>query len=85
MVADQGRILAEAPHPVGGFMPVNKIEETAQEFKNINQAVKQLGSPLTNPYMTLQTIAGTTLPFFRICLQGFVDLRDQKIVDLFVD
>jgi adenine deaminase len=85
VVVDKGRILAEVPQPVGGLLPVNKIEETAQEFKNINQAVKQLGSLLTNPYMTLQTIAGTSLPFFRICLQGFVDLRDQKIVDLFVD
>jgi adenine deaminase len=85
VVVDQGGILAEAPHPVGGLIPVNKIEETVQEFKNIHQAVKRLGSALANPYMTLQTISGTSLPFFRITLQGLVDLKGRKIVDLFVD
>ncbi len=85
VVADNGGIIAEAPLPVGGLIPVNKIEEHAQEFRNINQAVKKLGSSLTDPYLTLQTLPGTTLPFFRITLQGFVDLRNQKVVDLFVE
>jgi adenine deaminase len=85
VVADNGGILAELPLPVGGSVPLGTVEETVQGSKRVEQALRQLGSSLSDPFLTLQTIPGTSLPFFRITLQGFVDLRNQKAVDLIVE
>ena len=85
VVADNGGILVEFPLPVGGSAPLGTIEETVQGFKRVEQSLKQLGCSLADPFLTLQTIPGTSLPFFRITLQGFVDLRNKKAVDLIVE
>ena len=85
VVADNGKIPAELPLPIGGLLPSGPLEKSNHAFLKINQTLKQMGSPLKDPFMTLQTTAGFSLPFFRITLQGLVDLKNQKLVELIVD
>jgi len=77
-------ILVEAPSPIDGVLPSASAEEVAERSEKVKQAAKELGSLLSDPCLTLQTIPGTFLPFFRITFQGFADLRNQKLVDLIV-
>ena len=83
VIADKG-ILAELAFPVVGCVPLVSAEEVAEAMTKIKQIAKELGSPLADPYLTLQTIPGPFFPFFRITFQGFADFRNQKIVDLIV-
>ncbi len=85
VVADNGTILAEVPLRIGAHVALGSITDTAHRFKKIKQAARELGCPMSNPFLTLQTIPGAALPFFRITLQGFVDLKNQKVVDLIVE
>lgn len=85
VVSNNGEIMAEVPLPIGGVIAKGKLDETAEEFRQIRQALADLGSTLSNPFLTIQTTPGTFLPFFRITLQGFVDLKNKELVDLIVD
>ena len=78
------KILAELAFPIGGLLPSATAEEVAEEMIKMKQIAKELGSPLSDPYMTLQAMPGPFFPFFRITFQGFADLRNQKLVDLIV-
>ena len=85
MVVDNGRIPAEVPLPVGGLLPHGPLETVIQAFRSVKDTLRQMGCPLKDPFITLQTSAGFSLPYFRISLQGLADLKKQKIVDLIVD
>jgi adenine deaminase len=84
-VSRNGEIVAEVPMPVGSFMSRGPVSETAAEFARVRQALSEMGSSLTNPFLTLQTIPGTFLPFFRITLHGFADLRNRRLLNLVVE
>ena len=84
-VVNNGQIMAEAPLPICGFMGAGPLEYLVQGFANTKKAMTDLGSSLSDPFLTLQTIPGTFLPYFRITLQGFVDLKNKKFVDLIVE
>jgi len=85
VIADNGRIPAEVPLPVGGLLPIGPLEKTNEAFHTVNDTLRQMGCPLKDPFMTLQTTAGFSLPYFRIGLQGLVDLKKQEVVELFVE
>lgn len=85
VVTDSSKVVAELPMPIGGFIALGPLEKMNQGFNKINQAVKQLGCSLPDPFLTLQTAPGVGLPYFRITLQGFVDVKNQKLVDLVVE
>jgi adenine deaminase len=84
-VSRNGEIVAEVPMPVGGVMTRGPISEIADAFARVRQSLSEMGASLVNPYLTLQTIPGTFLPFFRITLQGFADVKNRKLLNLIVD
>jgi len=85
VVSSGGEIVAEVPLPIGGFMAKGRLDENAEAFIRVKQAMADMGSTLTNPFLTIQTIPGVFLPYFRITLQGFADLKNKKLVDLVVE
>lgn len=84
-VSRKGKIVAEVPMPICGFMSQGPVSETVNSFANVKRALSEMGATLTNPFLTLQTISGTFLPFFRITLHGFADLKSRKPTDLVVE
>lgn len=85
VVADKGEIKAEVPFPIGGNNPRGPLEKVTSAFKEMNQTLKQMGCTLTDPFLTLQTTAGVSLPFFRITTHGYLDLKKRKAVGLIVE
>jgi adenine deaminase len=85
VVSRNGEIAAEVPMPVGGFMSRGPLGQTADAFARVRRALNDMGASLTNPFLTLQTIPGTFLPFFRITLDGFVDLKNKRPLNLIVE
>jgi adenine deaminase len=85
VVSRNGEIAAEVPMPIGSFMSLGPVSETAAAFARVRESLKEMGASLTNPFLTLQTIPGTFLPFFRITLHGFADLKNRKLLNLIVE
>jgi adenine deaminase len=85
VVSRNGEIVAEVSMPIGGFMSRGPLSETAGAFARVRRALNEMGASLTNPFLTLQTIPGAFLPFFRITLHGFADLRNKKLLNLVVE
>ncbi|MGQ9546070.1 MAG: adenine deaminase C-terminal domain-containing protein [Dehalococcoidia bacterium] len=84
-VSRNGAIVAEVPMPIGGFMTRGAVSEAADAFIRVRRALNEMGASLTNPFLTLQTIPGTFLPFFRITLDGFADVKNKRLLSLIVE
>ena len=85
VVSRNGEIVAEVSMPIGGFMSRGPLSETVDAFARLRRALSEMGASLTNPFLTLQTIPGTFLPFFRITLHGFADLKNKRLLNLVVE
>lgn len=71
-VADNGseQVL---PLPVAGLMSTSNGYQLAQQYEQIDHFVKQLGSPLTAPYMTLSFMALLVIPSLKLSDKGLFD------------
>ncbi|HLE17558.1 MAG TPA: adenine deaminase C-terminal domain-containing protein, partial [Syntrophales bacterium] len=84
VVCADGIIIAEFPMPVLGQISDLPMEELNREMEEIEAAVKGLGVPFANPFLTLGTLTGAAIPYLRICEEGLVNLKDGKTLDLVV-
>jgi adenine deaminase len=82
VVCADNKILSELPMPIGGFLADCSVEEAAEKMHSIMQNLHGLGCPLSNPYITIQTLCGTFLPYFRITQKGLVNIKEKKLVSL---
>jgi adenine deaminase len=83
VISVDGTIQAELALPLAGFLTSEPVEEVAKKLRHIKKTLKELGCPLSNPYLSIQTLVGTFLPYFRITQKGLVDSKEKKMVDLF--
>ena len=81
----KGEIIAELALPVFGLMSEAPMEEIAARVKEINGKANELGVPFPDPLLTLITLTGAAIPYFRICDEGLVNLKDGKKRHLFPD
>ena len=84
VVYSGGKILAEIPLPVFGIIADMPIKMLAKRMEEITRIIKDLGFPFDNPLLTLVTLTGAAIPFFRICEEGLVNLKDGKTLGLIV-
>jgi len=84
VIARRGKILHEFPMPVYGLIPLMTMEEIRDRTKDLEEKMKVIGTSLERPFLTLQTIPFTGLPFLRITDKGLADIKDKKLVSLFV-
>jgi len=80
----KGRILAEIPLPIFGFVSDLPIETLAGKTVEIRSAMKELGFPFDDPLLTLNTLTTAAIPFLRICEEGLVNLKDGETVGLII-
>jgi adenine deaminase len=83
-VCSNGKILAELPMSIGGYMSDLPIEEIVQNLKDIQKEASGLGIPFPDAELSLNTLTTAAIPFFRICEEGFYDLRNNRSVGLLV-
>ena len=78
------KIIYEFSMPVFGIVPLASLEEIRDKTKELDARMKEIGSLLERPFLTIQTIPFTGLPFLRITSKGLVDIRNKRLVSLFV-
>jgi len=78
------KVLAELPMPIGGFMSDLPIEVMYQKIEEFQQKATELGTWLPNLQASVNQLATGSVPFFRICESGYIDIRKGELVDLIV-
>jgi adenine deaminase len=83
-ISKNGKIIYEFPMPVYGVIPLDSMEELRDKTKALDEGMGEIGASLERPFLTLQTIPFTGLPFLRITDKGLVDIKSKKLVPLFL-
>jgi adenine deaminase len=79
-----GEVLNELPLPVAGLFSEESMEVIANKLDEIQRVAEGLGTRLPDIRLSLEILATPSIPFLRICERGLFDLRQNKLVNLFV-
>ena len=85
VIVKEGEVIFEFPMPAFGTMPIGTIEEIAAKTKEMEQKIRHIGTTLERPFLTIQTIPFCGLPFLRITDKGLADIKNRRLVPLFID
>lgn len=85
VVCAEEKIMAEIALPVFGLISDLPIELLSERISVVKNAISDLGVPFDDPILTLSTLTGASIPFFRICEEGLVNLKDGVAKSLFLD
>ena len=78
----EGEIEHEIAFSIGGYSSERRIEDLTAAASALQQAVRDLGSKLPSPRLTLETLASAAIPFIRITEKGYFRFRENDYVGL---
>jgi len=84
VIVSNGKVIYEFPMPVFGTIPLNSIEEVRDKTIELSSKLNIIGSNFERPFLTMQTIPFTGLPFLRITDKGIVDIKNKRLVSVFL-
>ena len=84
VVVNGQEVIAQLPLPICGIISPEPLPEIVRKMKDVESACLRLGSNLTRPLLTLQTVPFTGLPYLRPTDKGLADIRKGKLVPLTV-
>jgi adenine deaminase len=70
--------------PVYGLIPLMTMKESMEKTMGLDENMRSIGAHLEKPFLTIQTIPFTGLPFLRITDRGLADIKNKRMVSLFV-
>jgi adenine deaminase len=71
------------PLRIAGLMSTSRIEKVVDEYRNIKEALRRVGSRLENTFMTMAFLALPVIPKLKITNRGLVDVDKFKFVSLY--
>lgn len=84
VIAERGEPVFEFPMPVYGLVPTEPMEELSKRTKELNARMREIGITIEKPFLALQTIPFTGLPFIRLTDKGLLDVKNRRLVPLFL-
>jgi adenine deaminase len=85
VVANDGKILADLPLPIGGILSDASGMTVAKNYVDLLKTAKtELNCTLKSPFFTISFVALPVIPELKITDKGLVDVTKQRIVDVFV-
>ena len=84
VVVNNEKVIAEVPLPIAGLMSDKPLDQVVKRLKEIDQAVRELGATIEHPFGALSFLALPVIPELKLTDKGLVDVKQSKIVDLFV-
>jgi adenine deaminase len=79
-----GKDTLAMPLPVAGIISDQKAEVVAEQYHRIHNRIKEMGSNLTAPLMTLSFMALIVIPDLKICDKGLYDVQKQAFTSVCV-
>ncbi len=80
-----GAVLGSVPLPIAGLMSDQSVQTVRAQMNALLTCVKELGSPLHDPFMYLGFLALEVIPKLKLTDQGLVDVDQFDFVSLWVD
>jgi adenine deaminase len=80
VVDGRGAVRAELPLPLGGIAAAAPLQEVAQGLEAVAAALRDLGSGLARPLLTLQTLTFTAIPALRLTTRGLLAVKSREHV-----
>jgi adenine deaminase len=80
VIYEDGVLRAELALPVAGLMSEESVEEVVARLDDLHAVVRELGSTLAAPFMTLSFIALSVIPALKITDRGLVDVERFAVV-----
>lgn len=84
VITSGGEIIYEFSMPVFGLISTESMEHIRDKIKELEIKLPTIGTSFDKPFLNLQTIPFTGLPFLRITDKGLADIKSKKLVSLFV-
>lgn len=84
VVVAGGKILAELALPVAGLVCDQKLEEVIKKVDQLNQAAREVGCTLPDPFAAMSFLSLVPIPELRLTDMGLVDATKFQFTDLFV-
>ncbi len=78
-------IVEEIPLPVCGVMSELPLDILAEKEYNFNKLLHSDGCRMANPFLWLQTLSFTGLPYYKLTDKGLVNVKENCIISLFVE
>jgi adenine deaminase len=85
VISRKGEIIYEFPMPVFGLIPECPLKENAEKTRELEVRMAEIGSTMPRSFLALQTIPFTGLPFLRITDKGLADIKNKRLVSLFLE
>lgn len=82
--ACNGVAVASLPLPVAGLMSFDPVDSVRRQMDQMIRAARDMGSTLSDPFMTLCFLALPVIPELKITDKGLIDINKFEIVPLFV-
>ena len=83
ILVKDGNKIEEIQLNIAGIMTDRNGNQVAEKYKKMNRAVKQMGSKLTAPFMTLSFMALLVIPELKMSDKGLFNVRKFLLTDLF--
>ena len=77
-----GEVVEELALPVMGIVSDLAMPDLSEKLAAITGALKRLGVTLPDPLLSLATLTGAAIPFFRISENGLVNLKTGHTKDV---
>lgn len=85
VAVQNGRVEAELPLPVGGFIATALAAEVGAGIEAINKWAQSNGSPLENIFLTQHFLTYVGVPFFRMTPWGIYDVKEHGFLPTIID
>jgi adenine deaminase len=79
---ENGEVQNQVPMPVWGLISDLPVEELVTRLSSMKKALAERGVTFPDPLLTIITLTGAAIPFYRICEDGYVDLKTGTTHDL---
>ena len=80
VLADQRKIIYKLQLPIGSTMSTLKIKDVAREITMVNKIMRDRGSTLDDPFLTITYLTLTTIIELRLTVSGVYDVKKAAIV-----
>jgi len=83
VVVAGGLVMAELQLSIAGLLSEGSLLEVHEKIVKLDEAVKELGSGIPDPFGLLSFLALPVIPKLKLTDKGLVDVAKMEIVDLF--
>lgn len=85
IIVKDGKTLAHLKLPFAGLMSDMSFQEVQQQISLLDDAAKQIGCVIDEPFMSMAFLSLSVIPELKITDKGLIDVNKFEVTDLFCD